>query len=53
MMKYAVIVFRVESDLEGNGTVYGWYEALATACNTAINLQQFGIFFKATVVKVV
>jgi hypothetical protein len=51
-MKYAVIVWRTESEIGENGQVYGWYESLATALNTATNLQQHGTFFKATAVKV-
>lgn len=51
-MRFAVIVWRTESEvLNTNGDVYGWYESLATALNTATNLQQFGTFFKATAVK--
>ncbi len=51
-MKYAIIVWRTESEVSsGNGDVYGWYESLATALNTATNLQQWGTFWKASVVK--
>jgi hypothetical protein len=54
-MRYAVIVFRTESELargEG-GTVYGWYEQLGTAVNTALNLRQQGAYWYAVVVKVI
>lgn len=53
-MKYAIIAFSDEASVKtGNGRVYGWYESLATAINTATNLMQFGTVFQATVMKVV
>lgn len=52
MARYAIITWLTESDvLTSNGNVYGWYESLSTALNTATNLQQYGTFWKATVVK--
>ncbi len=51
--KYAVIVFKTEQHVQGTGEIYGWYESLATALNTATNLQQFGTVFSAVVVKLV
>ena len=53
-MKYAVIVWYSRSDLitgTSNGIVYGWYESLATALNTATNLNQGGTVWQATAVK--
>lgn len=51
-MKYAIVVWATQDEVNpGVGVVYGWYEALATALNTATNLVQNGYFFKATVVK--
>ena len=53
-MKYAVIVWLSESEfLTGTGTVYGWYEALATALNTATNLRQDGRYWHTVAVKMV
>jgi hypothetical protein len=50
-MKYAVIVWATERDVleEGKGFVYGWYEALATALNTATDLRR--VYFSAVAVK--
>jgi hypothetical protein len=51
-MRYAVIVWRTESEmLTENGQVYGWYESLATAVNTATNLVQSGAFWQAVAVR--
>jgi hypothetical protein len=52
-MKYAIIVWTKDSEIfNGTGDVYGWYESLATATNTAVNIVQNGSFAKAVVVKV-
>lgn len=53
-MKYAVIVWRVDSEiLTSNGDVYGWYESIGTAVNTAVDLMRQGAFAKAVAVKLI
>ncbi len=51
-MRFAVIIFSTESEsLIGTGSVYGWYESLATALNTATNLNQSGKYWNAVALK--
>lgn len=51
--KYAVIVWLTHSTVAtAPGMVYWWYEALATALNTATDLQRNGTVAHAVVVKV-
>ena len=52
-MEYAIIVFPTQKDMTtGKGTVYGWYESLATALKTCTNLTQQGTFYHAVAMKV-
>jgi hypothetical protein len=53
--KYAVIVWRTQSDFERDdpGAVYGWYEHLGTAINTALDLQRNNLFWHAAVLKTI
>lgn len=53
-MKFAIITFKDANEIvNGTGTVYGWYESLATALNTATNLRQWNKAFHTTVVRLV
>lgn len=50
--KYAVIVWRTpDTFCDGHGTVYGWYEALATTVVTASDLMRNGTVYHAVAVK--
>jgi hypothetical protein len=51
-MRFAIIVWADEGK-EGNGQIYGWYEALGTAVNTALNLRQNGSYWHAVVVRMI
>lgn len=52
IQKFAVVVFINEQEVvDSNGSVYGWYESLATALKTATNLIQNGSFFHAVAMK--
>ncbi len=53
-MKYAIVVWMSESEVQSSeGSIYGWYESLATALNTAVNLRQSGKYWQASVVKLI
>lgn len=52
--KYLVVVWvSLEKVPTENGMIYGWYETLATALNTATNLVQNGSFGHAVALKAV
>jgi hypothetical protein len=55
-LQYAVIVWMFETDVgqdssSGNGVVYGWYESLGWAMNTASDLIRNKTFGHAIAVK--
>ncbi len=49
---YAVIVWTEGTDpTTAPGTVYGWYESLATALKTATNLTLWGVYAHSVAAK--
>lgn len=53
-MNFAVIVFLTDADiLASHGVIYGWYESMATAIATAVNLRQSGSYAHAVAMRTV